>query len=75
MVKTLDELKKEIMDKAHAEIQIIEHDYNKGMSDCARGIYDKWFRYNRMDDGFAYDEGWVIQNRVTENETVQFVNA
>lgn len=74
MVQTLEDLRKEVLEKANAQIRLIEHDYHKGMDDCRNGIYDKWFRYNRKDDGRAYDEGWVFQNRTTENETVQFLN-
>ena len=74
MVQTLEDLKNEVLEKAQAQIRLIEHDYHKGMEDCCNGIYDKRFRYNRKDDGHAYDEGWVFQNRTTGNETVQFIN-
>ena len=33
------------------------HDIHMGYADRIVGYYDKWYRYNRMDDGNAYDEG------------------
>ena len=41
--------------------------------DCIAGIYDKSYRYNRTDDGQAYDEAWQAQNQITQNETVRFL--
>lgn len=29
-----------------------------GYRDAISGIYDKWYRYHRTDDGEAYNEGW-----------------
>lgn len=49
------------------------HDALQGMEDCKLGIYDKWFRYNRPDDGAAYDKGWTAQNATTQNEEVKFL--
>lgn len=49
------------------------HDALQGMEDCKLGIYDKWFRYNRTDDGAAYDNGWTAQNATTQNEEVKFL--
>lgn len=43
--------------------------------DCKNGIYDKWYRYNRKDDGAAYDKAWMEQNKETQNEKVQFIAA
>lgn len=34
-------------------------DEKRGYSDRKAGFYDKWFRYNRKDDGAAYDRGCV----------------
>ena len=34
-------------------------DEQKGYSDRLAGYYDKWYRYNRADDGAAYDKGCV----------------
>ena len=41
--------------------------------DCIGGIYDKFYRYNRTDDGQAYDKAWRAQNQITRNETVTFL--
>ncbi len=30
-----------------------------GYRDRKAGYYDKWYRYNRLDDGAAYDKGVV----------------
>jgi len=32
-------------------------DEKRGYSDRKAGFCDKWFRYNRQDDGAAYDRG------------------
>jgi len=29
-----------------------------GYRDAQNGVYDKFYRYNRKDDGAAYDTGW-----------------
>lgn len=34
-------------------------DEAKGYKDRIAGYYDKWYRYNRSDDGAAYDAGCV----------------
>ena len=34
-----------------------ESDKQRGYKDRVSGYYDKWYRYNRLDDGAAYDEG------------------
>lgn len=34
-------------------------DEDRGFRDRLAGYYDKWFRYNRADDGAAYDRGCV----------------
>lgn len=41
--------------------------------DCIAGVYDKFYRYNRADDGQAYDKAWRAQNKITQNETVTFL--
>ena len=41
--------------------------------DCIAGVYDKFYRYNRTDDGQAYDKAWRAQNQITQNETVTFL--
>ena len=32
-------------------------DEKKGYQDRKAGYYDKWYRYNRQDNGAAYDKG------------------
>lgn len=34
------------------------NDFNSGKRDKKAGYYDKWYRYNRKDDGQAYDNGF-----------------
>ena len=34
-------------------------DAKKGYADRLAGYYDKWYRYNRSDDGAEYDRGCV----------------
>jgi len=34
-------------------------DKERGRKDRLAGYYDKWFRYNRADDGAEYDRGIV----------------
>jgi len=34
-----------------------EKDRRQGYKERKAGYYDKWYRYNRMDDGAAYDDG------------------
>lgn len=50
-------------------------DADAAKRDCKNGIYDKWYRYNRNDDGAAYDKAWMEQNKETQNEKVEFLNA
>ena len=50
-------------------------DYKAGRRDCKAGVYDKWYRYNRKQDGRAYDKGWCDQNKTTKCESVVFLNA
>jgi hypothetical protein len=33
------------------------NDFNQGKRERTAGYYDKWYRYNRKDDGAAYDAG------------------
>ena len=39
-------------------------DEQKGYTDRKAGYYDKWYRYNRADDGAAYDAGVMRACRV-----------
>ncbi len=64
----------EQLNKQHQErIEIVKNDYEKGRIDCRAGIYDKFYRYNRTDDGQAYDLGWTNENKFIQNETVKFL--
>lgn len=71
---TIVELKKEIMERARARIAAAEHDYKAGIEDCKLSVYDKWYRYNRIDEGRAYDIGWKLQNQTTQCEKICFIN-
>jgi hypothetical protein len=33
-------------------------DFENGQKDKKAGYYDKWYRWNRKDDGKAYDDGF-----------------
>lgn len=70
---TFEELQMSIVAEAKAKIRQAKHNYKQAEEDCKNGIYDKWFRYHRKDDGMAYDLGWMNQNKTTQNETVKFV--
>ena len=35
------------------------NDFIHGYKDRINGYYDKWYRYNRQDDGAEYDRGCV----------------
>ena len=37
----------------------MKSDEKKGYRDRLSGYYDKWYRYNRKDDGEEYDRGCV----------------
>lgn len=50
-------------------------DYKAGIADCQAGQYDKWYRYNRADNGAAYDAGWQEANADIQLETVRFIGA
>ena len=36
------------------------NDIEAGQRDGKTGVYDKWYRYNRADDGEAYDIGIAL---------------
>ena len=38
-------------------------DYKSGERDAEGGFYDKWFRYNRIDEGAAYDAGFQFATK------------
>lgn len=47
------------VDFTKREVTLIpnEKDIEIGYKDRLNGFYDKWYRYNRVDEGAAYDEG------------------
>ena len=49
------------------------NDFAKGAEDCKHGVYDKWYRYNHPLDGYAYNLGWCVQNSITQNDSVLFI--
>lgn len=46
-------------------------DFEAGYRDRIAHVYDKWYRYNRHDDGKAYDEG--VQRCVNELHTKRWM--
>ena len=60
---------------AELEVKAMRRHYEAGRRDCQLGVYDKWYRYNTVQDGRAYDIGWMEQNETTQNETVKFLDA
>lgn len=44
-----------------------EADVKAGMLDAKAGIYDKWYRHYRSDDGAAYDAGWMAAKEEDKN--------
>ena len=38
-------------------LEVVEKDIKSGYNDRFVGYYDKWYRYNRADEGRAYDAG------------------
>ena len=53
------------------ENERIEKDRKRGYEDRKAHYYDKWYRYNRPDDGKAYDEGCV--KCVNEKQTKKWL--
>ena len=47
----VEALKRNLLDRANRDIEF-------GKKDAMAGVYDKWYRWNRDDDGAAYDYGW-----------------
>ena len=39
------------------QAETADKDEAYGFADRMNGIYDKWYRYNRRDEGAAYDKG------------------
>lgn len=70
---TLQDLYASIDARAEMQKKVAQHDYNIAQEDCKHGVYDKWYRYNRKDDGFAYDLGWMHANETFKNDKVNFI--
>lgn len=77
MIKTFNKELQGLMDliaqETEKKLNQAEKDYEAGVRDCENGIYDKWYRYHHPYDGRAYDLGWTRQNKITQNETVKFL--
>lgn len=43
------------------------------VNDCKAGVYDKWYRYHSDMENVIYDAAWQVQNKITKNETVNFI--
>ena len=70
---TLQELFDQIDAKAMMAKSLARDDYRYAQEDCKQGFYDKWYRYNRKDDGLAYDLGWQHANETYKIEKVTFI--
>lgn len=56
-----EKMSREDIDKAYKETA--SKDIRYGYEERAVGYYDKWYRYQRADDGRAYDMGqWLAAN-------------
>ena len=73
-MRTLEAIISDINKDAEQRIANAKHDYAQGQADCKMGIYDKWYRYHRHDDGDAYNSGWYYQNQITQCERVTFLD-
>lgn len=70
---TLQDLFDSIDARAEMKKKVAQQDYNIAQSDCKVGVYDKWYRSNRKDDGLAYDLGWMHANETVKNDSVHFI--
>ena len=63
--------------KLNERIAAIREAYRKDMEAGARdakaGFYDKWYRHNRVDDGAAYEAGWMANK--DESKDYQIIEA
>lgn len=54
------EIAKQMLNERIAGLQArFEADVMHGMMDAKGGVYDKWYRHHRSDNGAAYDAGWM----------------
>ena len=42
----------------------VRSDFQRGFDAARCGWYDKWYRYNRGDDGAEYDAGYKAGRRI-----------
>lgn len=67
-----EKMTKEDIDKAYMETAAKDIQY--GYEQRAVGYYDKWYRYNRADEGRAYDMGcWVAANTANCKELFNII--
>lgn len=59
MANKVEIARKQLEAKFDAMRQTFERDVYAGRRDAEAGIYDKWYRYHRQDEGTAYDAGWM----------------
>ena len=53
--------------------QTTVNDFNAGKRDKRSGYYDKWYRYNRKDDGAAYDAGFSEEKFNEKVDGIQII--
>lgn len=67
-----EKMTKDDIDKAYMETAA--KDIQWGYEQRAVGYYDKWYRYNRADEGRAYDLGcWLAANTANCKELFQII--
>ena len=71
---TFKELRNQLYNEYKKNCDRLEHDFKAGSNDCKNGIYDKWYRYNRKDHGYYYDQGWMETNLSVKNDEIEFIN-
>ena len=49
-------------------MKFMKSDYEFGYRSGKAGYYDKWYRYNRKDDGAQYDRGFDEGRKVSKKE-------
>ena len=67
-----ERMTREDIDKAYLETAA--KDVQRGYEERAVGYYDKWYRYQRADEGKAYDLGqWLASNTEGCTEAFQII--
>lgn len=70
---TLQDLFQHIDAEAQKRKDSARSDFESAERDCEYGIYDKFYRYHRSDNGLAYDLGWMHANEIYKNKEVLFI--